>query len=107
MNIKIWVDDIRPAPPAYEWCRSTNEAIATITQMLNWGHNIIEVNLDHDAGDFVAEGGDYIQIMNWMEELENEYLIPITWTFKFHTMNPVGRQNMITICERNNWHYDN
>lgn len=106
MKMKIWVDDIRTAPTGYYWCKSTEHTIATIKHLLNWGHSIIEVNLDHDAGDFAAEGGDYIQVMNWMEELQNEYLIPITWTFKFHTMNPVGRQNMIAICERNGWRYE-
>ena len=55
------------------------------------------MSLDHDAGDYAAQGGDYIKILDWMEE--NSYVCPI----HIHTANVVGRQNMIRICEHNNW----
>lgn len=28
--MKIWVDDIRPAPDGYMWCKSVNTAMARI-----------------------------------------------------------------------------
>ena len=28
--MKLWVDDIRPAPKGYVWCRSVRDAINTI-----------------------------------------------------------------------------
>ena len=29
--MKIWLDDIRPAPDGYVWCRSVNEVIGVIS----------------------------------------------------------------------------
>ena len=28
--MKLWVDDVRPAPKGYVWCNSVNDAINTI-----------------------------------------------------------------------------
>ena len=28
--MKLWIDDVRPAPEGYEWCRSVRDAIITI-----------------------------------------------------------------------------
>ena len=59
----------------------------------------IEVlDLDHDAGDFVKMGGDYIFILEWLENV-GIYNIPI----RLHTMNPVGRENMRAIIQKNGW----
>ena len=60
--------------------------------------NIIElIDLDHDAGEFASDGGDYINILNWLEETGRSYPICI------HSMNPVGVENMRRIIERNGW----
>lgn len=55
------------------------------------------IDLDHDAGDYSQDGGDYIKILDWMEATDRNYPIRI------HTANPVGRQNMMAIAEKNNW----
>ena len=58
------------------------------------------INLDHDAGDYFEDGGDYIEILKWLEEFK----IPdTTYLFGLHTQNPVGRMNMKAIIEHNNW----
>ena len=60
--------------------------------------NIIElIDLDHDAGEFASDGGDYINILNWLEETGRSYPICI------HSMNPAGVENMRRIIERNGW----
>ena len=28
--MKLWIDDVRPAPEGYVWCKSVNEAKQTI-----------------------------------------------------------------------------
>lgn len=101
--MKLWVDDLRPAPPGYVWIKSVDMA-KTLIQ----GHNhptiddtiwfIDELNLDHDAGDYANYGGDYIEILKWMEK-EGINDIPI----HLHTMNPVGRENMRAIIQHNGW----
>lgn len=104
--MKIWVDDIRKAPPRYYRTRSVNETKRFIEycekEYLNSkkkdNNYIIEViDLDHDAGDFYCDGGDYIEILNWMEETHRSYPIHI------HSMNPVGIQNMLNIISHNGW----
>lgn len=62
-------------------------------------HNVqIElIDLNHDAGSCVVDGGDYIEILNWLEETGRNYPIRI------HSANPVGVHNMRRIIERNGW----
>lgn len=55
------------------------------------------IDIDHDAGDYAKDGGDYINLLNWLEETGRNYPIRI------HTMNPVGREHMKSIIERNGW----
>lgn len=101
--MKIWVDDVRLAPDGYFHCRSVNEVISTIElaeflETLRPDRKIIElINLDHDAGKFTCDGGDYINILNWLEETGRNYPIHI------HSMNPVGVENMKRIIEHNGW----
>lgn len=98
--MKLWIDDIRPAPNGYHWAKSVYEAIIHICQMkrLNGDYNIEVIDLDHDAGDYAFMGGDYIKLLDWME-YKGINNIPI----HIHTMNPVGRQNMQTIIKKNGW----
>lgn len=101
--MKIWVDDLRPAPDGYLWLNSVNEVIETIKlseYIYNSFHSLVRIeviDLDHDAGDYVRFGGDYIKILDWMEATGRAYPIRI------HTANPVGRQNMMAIAEKNGW----
>lgn len=55
------------------------------------------IDLDHDAGQYEQYGGDYIRILDWLEETGRDYPIRI------HSMNPVGRENMRRIIEKNGW----
>ena len=101
--MKIWIDDVRPAPIDYVWCHTVNEAKSKILayeclKELGFLDMDIElIDLDHDAGDFVNEGGDYIRILDWLEETGRNYPIRI------HSMNPVGVANMRRIIEKNGW----
>jgi hypothetical protein len=53
-----------------------------------------ELNLDHDLGDYAADGGDAIKVLDFLAERETFYKIVI------HTANPVGRQNMQRMIDR-------
>lgn len=95
--MKIWVDDVRPAPEGYIWCKSTNETKKTI-----WDSDDMSLllDLDHDAGNFFYDGGDYIKILDWLEYYaDNKFDIKV----RIHSMNPVGRANMMRICKRSGW----
>lgn len=123
--MKLWIDDVRPAPEGYHWCKSVNEAKDFITRcenmilkLMDRGHKLflsrdyegrsiayarandfdIEViDIDHDAGEYAKDGGDYIKLLDWLEEQRLGYPIRI------HSMNPVGVQNMRAIIQKNGW----
>ena len=98
MVLKLWVDDVRPAPDEYIWCQSVNNAINVIEYWDDFmGVKIELIDIDHDAGDYVELGGDYIKLLDWLEETGRSYPIRI------HSMNPVGRENMSAIIRRNGW----
>lgn len=106
--MKLWVDDVRPAPHGFYHAYSVNQAINMIEVFQFYFDNKFDENcpftesielisLDHDAGDYVNQGGDYIKILDWLEETERNYPIHL------HSMNPVGVGNMRRIIKRNGW----
>ena len=112
--MKLWIDDVRPVPDGYVWCKSVNSAKRTIIDSEQkvenaldeydfpsaelWNKKIELIDIDHDAGDFACDGGgDYIKLLDWLEETGRNYPIRI------HSANPVGVQNMRRIIERNGW----
>ena len=100
--MKLWVDDVRPAPDGYWWCKSVNEAKEKIrNREFDMLPTITIIDIDHDAGDYVNDGGDYIKLLDWLEWL---YGGKGTYTeFHIHSMNPVGAANMRRIIEQNGW----
>ena len=123
--MKLWIDNVRPAPEGYLWCKSVNEAKECIIdheetlKCLNKKYDRVTksdldryieqirrsiifstielIDLDHDAGDYVSDGGDYIRLLDWLEETGRNYPIRI------HSQNVVGIANMRAIIERNDW----
>lgn len=95
--MKIWVDDVRPAPEGYFWCQTVDGAKAIIEYSIETAASIEVIDMDHDAGDYVTGGGDYIKLLNWLEEVGLKYPIHI------HSMNPVGVENMRRIIRKNGW----
>ena len=109
--MKLWIDDVREPPNGYDWAKSVNEAKEIIEFCENPNKypsytqstrkmNPVEIELidiDHDAGDYDFDGGDFIKILDWMEFTNRNYPIRI------HSMNPVGRENMRAIIRRNGW----
>ena len=109
--MKLWIDDVRPAPEGYVWCKTVNDAMDSIVLREKWNglpwaygtgdNEVIRpyelIDIDHDAGDYAEYGGDYIRLLDWLEETGRNYPIRI------HSMNPVGVANMRAIIERNGW----
>ena len=96
--MKIWVDDVRPAPKGYWWCKSVNDAKrAILDPVIQHSFGIDIIDIDHDAGEYAKYGGDYIKLLDWLEETGRNYPIRI------HSMNPVGVENMRRVIQRNGW----
>lgn len=96
--MKIWLDDIRPAPEGYVLVQSVNEAKKLIERCEKEGIKIEVLDLDHDLGDFYPDGGDAIKLLDWLAERESFYPVAI------HTANPVGRENMLRLFKKY-WKY--
>ena len=103
--MKLWIDDVRPAPKDYVWITTVNEAkmiIGYINRIQDFTYiknlpTIELIDMDHDAGEYATYGGDYIKLLDWLEE--NGYNHPI----RIHSQNPVGVANMRAIIEKNGW----
>jgi uncharacterized membrane protein len=114
--MKLWVDDVRPAPSGYIPVKSVNEAKEAIISYEQYISGVLDeldyddldyiscdddgtvmIDIDHDAGDFACDGGDYIRLLDWLEETGRNYPIRI------HSQNPVGVVNMRRIIQRNGW----
>ena len=95
--MKLWIDNVRPAPEGYIWVASVNNAILKIQIAESFNYSIDIIDIDHDAGDYASDGGDYIKLLDWLEETGRNYPIHI------HSMNPVDVENMRRIIQRNGW----
>ena len=96
--LKIWVDDVRPAPEGYVWLKSVNEVKKYLADPhILCNYEIKLIDLDHDAGDYAKDGGDYIRILDYLE------LVGYNGDLRIHSMNPVGVQNMRNIIQKNGW----
>ena len=81
--MKLWVDDVRPAPYGYRKVRSLNEAKETIKtyeimRRVSGGKRYYIIELI----DICYDAGYYIKLLDWLEETGRNYPIII------HSMNP-------------------
>ena len=105
--MKIWIDDVRPAPEGYARCKTVEDAMALIGTGKTNDEEVC-ISMDHDAGDYRSCGGDYIEILNRLDEMcgtdrDWKNWVSTKVTFHIHSMNPVGVQNMRRIIQRNGW----
>ena len=87
MGLRVWLDDIRPAPAGYEHVYTVEEII----KLLETG-KVERVSLDHDLGDdrLIGTGTD---VANWIEEHAFLGDLPrLEWNV--HSANPVGAKRM-------------
>ena len=100
----LWLDDLREPPKTganWLWARSVSEAKTAIMFYERQRQvDFIHIDLDHDAGRYAWDGGDYIEVLKW---LEREQLPDTGYTFHLHTMNIVGCDNMRAIINSNGW----
>ena len=94
MMMKLWIDDIRPAPDGFIWCKSVNQAKAVITAYEHqYSCDNILIDLDNDAA-------DYFKILDWLEE---KNIVDTGYFFKIHSKNPIGIMKMEDIIHHNGW----
>lgn len=94
--MKLWIDDVRPAPEGYRWYKSVNEAKEAIEvfEAFSKLSPIELIDLDYDSGDYEKDGGPYIKLMDWL--LETNRMYPLA----FHSQNSVGLAAMKRMYRR-------
>mgnify|MGYP000054489106 CR=1 FL=1 len=90
--MKIWLDDLRPAPWGYESARSVNEAKTLIREAEKNGIEIEVLDLDHDLGDFANQGGDAIKLLDWLVFTVTLFALPVCAILK-----PFSNLSVITM----------
>jgi hypothetical protein len=91
--MRIWLDDIRPAPEGWTWVTHPWSVMGMLRKSKFSGHedaeDITEISFDHDLG--VGDTG--YDVAKLIEEMAAHNIIkPIKWAI--HSANPVGRRNI-------------
>lgn len=95
--MKIWLDDIRPAPKGWIWVKDFWEAKKIIHENPGkWE----AISLDHDLGDWQSkpEKTGYDVLMLIVDQFMMDDIEP--GTIHIHTANPVARERMIGVIKR-------
>jgi len=90
--MKLWVDDIRPAPEGWELADDFFKAkVALIMQEYD------EVSLDHDLGIFI-DGKEYtgydVALFLLDRAIDGKYIPP---KITSHSANPIGRKKILDV----------
>lgn len=80
MTIKLWLDDERPAPAGWVHARSSDEAIAILSE-----NDVAAVSFDHDLG---GDDTGY-RVACWLEERAASGMA-VPEQLMVHSANPVG-----------------
>lgn len=100
--MKLFVDDIRPAPEGWQQARTVTAAIRFLA---NYGREVDEISLDHDISYSVEVAGtqrpfpspeDFTAVAQYMAVYYKENKnVSVT----IHTANPVGADRLCSILE--------
>lgn len=87
-KVKLWIDDERDPPRGEGWliARTADQAALIIKT-----HDVVEISFDHDLGD---ESDTGYHLINWIEREIYFGRIKLP-TMRVHSMNPVGRRNIL------------
>jgi hypothetical protein len=101
--IKIFLDDERfPVDDTWIIFRSTDQAILFIKNNNFPTH----LSLDHDLGDNVKTGFDFVKEL--IELMLDKNISPVGIDFYVHSQNPIGKENMIRYWKSfNNFYGEN
>ena len=94
--MRVWLDDVRPAPQGWTWAKTYDEATALLDN-----DDVQSLSLDHDIACFRADGREmtgYDVLMFVVERNVNGGKAPEE--ISIHSANPVGRARMQGVIDR-------
>ena len=105
--MRLWLDDVRPAPEGWTWVKTVPEAKALVAECMERGVAIEAMSLDHDLGMVVDAGSGVVLAQEKLAESGYQF---VCWLEAFnlwppcqptvHSVNPVGRARMLQAIER-------
>lgn len=100
-TVKLWLDDVRPAPDGWVRAFTAGEAIAHFAR-----GTVILASLDHDLGP--SDAGTGYDVLAWIEKAmaAHAWYGPMPEIY-IHSANPVGRANMFAALESIQRLYEN
>ena len=100
--MKLWVDDIVKAPEGWAWRRSVSGAKIFIeTYEKKDKDPLTVISVDTDAGCWKDIGGNYIQLLKWLETTGRNYRVEIH-ARDYQNDSEVIKE-MQEIIQRNGW----
>lgn len=89
MRVRLWLDDVRPAPDGWLHVKTAPEAIALFAT-----GEVVEASLDHDLGP--SDAGTGYDVVAWVEKAigVRAWYGPLP-RIHVHSANPVGRGRMV------------
>lgn len=101
--MKLYIDDIRPAPEGWQQARTVTDAIKTIARFAN---EIDEISLDHDISYSVSVAGTLRPFPSPETFQAVAYFISVLYghienkpRITIHTANPVGALELQAILQ--------
>ena len=88
--MKLWIDDVRPAPDGWVWAKTSGEALSHIHTGV-----VREVSFDNDLGPGMLEGWE---IANEFLQLVRMDTIPAPAKAKCHSANVAARPRIEATC---------
>lgn len=101
--MKLYVDDIRPAPEDWQQARTVTDAIRFLA---NFGEDVDEISLDHDISYSVEVAGNLRPFPSPEDFTAVAWYICARFVDKpikviVHSANPVGAREIVTILKSN------
>ena len=97
--MKLWIDDVRPAPEGWVHAKTAEEA----RKWIESGEMIQAISFDHDLGEGQENGHDLVSLVE-----ERVYLGKMGLPeMAVHSANPVGARRIFAAIEAiNRWRSD-
>jgi len=98
MSIRLWHDDVRPAPEGWVWAKTNEEAQEFLASAI-----VDEISLDHDLGAIPTGEMDPTEVMYLRGTGEETGLHLVEWMIangkvppivRIHSWNPQGAKRM-------------
>lgn len=103
MKVKLWLDDIRPAPVGYIWVKDYDESVRALDQIKKRGDEFFVFQMDHDlkieqymdqhAQNYTSKNGFHVAQYMVEHQIIPEIVI-------IHSFNHPGTQNMFNLLSK-------